>query len=293
MKKLTSYLPNNNFEKAILKNDEINELVLADPDFNKQSRIDMILGADVYAELILGGLIKAPNNAYIIQETEIGWILSGPISKSNTNRTLCMTASLNEMDEKMQKFWELEEIGGENSMKPEEQECMEHFNNTIKRDSDGTYVVSLPFKKNAKSLGNSKRMAMAQFFQLEKKFKREPQLKLAYVKYINELMEKSYIRRSFDDNNETHCFLPHHPVFKDSSTTQVRPVFDASRKTSNGQSLNDMLIIGPKLQENLFDILLRFRSHKIAFTADIEKMYLHVKLEENDQRFQKIFWREA
>lgn len=144
LKKLTSYLPNNNFEKAILKNDEINELVLADPDFNKQSRIDMILGADVYAELILGGLIKAPNNAYIIQETEIGWILSGPISKSNTNRTLCMTASLNEMDEKMQKFWELEEIGGENSMKPEEQECMEHFNNTIKRDSDGTYVVSLP-----------------------------------------------------------------------------------------------------------------------------------------------------
>lgn len=52
-----------------------------------------------------------------------------------------------------------------------------------------------------------------------------------------------------------------------------------------------MLITGPRLQENLFDILLRFRTHKVAFTADIEKMYLHVKLAENDQRFQKILWR--
>lgn len=86
--------------------------------------------------------------------------------------------------------------------------------------------------------------------------------------------------------------MPHHPVLKQSSTTQVRPVFDASRKTSNGIALNDMLITGPKLQDDLFNILVRFRTHKIAFTADIEKMYLHIQLNEKDQQYQKIVWRE-
>lgn len=92
--------------------------------------------------------------------------------------------------------------------------------------------------------------------------------------------------------NTPHCYLPHHPVLKQSSTTQVRPVFDASRETSNGIALNDMLITGPKLQDDLFNILVRFRTHKIAFTADIEKMYLHVQLNEKDQQYQKIVWRE-
>lgn len=292
LKKLTSLLPGSSFNKSLVNRDELADLIMADPDFNKQGRIDMILGADVYTELILNGMIKAHDKSFVAQETEIGWVISGPIFKQKTEEIICMVASLEEIDERLQCFWELEEINGEKIWKPEEQECMEHFENTIARDEDGKYVVSLPFKKNASLLGNSKRMAAAQFFQLEKKFGRQPELKTAYVKYIDELIENGYMKIAQNDDNEPHCYLPQHPVFKESSTTQVRPVFNASQKTSNGIALNDMLLTGPKLQENLFDIMLRFRSHKIAFTADIAKMYLHIKLNENDQRFQKIFWRE-
>lgn len=212
MSKLTAFLPTKDFDKSMMQTNELEVLTLADPDFNKSARIDMILSADVYTELILEGMIKAHDNSYVAQETEIGWIVSGPIKKQRAKSAICMTASINEIDMNLQKFWELEEIDNENSMKPEEQECMDHFNETVSRERDGTYVVSLPFKQNAKPLGNSKRMAMAQFFQLEKKFKREPQLKIAYVKYIDELIEKGYMKLSFDSDNKQHCYLPHHPV---------------------------------------------------------------------------------
>lgn len=66
-------------------------------------------------------------------------------------------------------------------------------------------------------------------------------------------------------------YIPHHAVFKDTSiTTKVRVVFDASCKTSSGLSLNDCLMVGPNLQQDLLSILLRFRTFKYVITADIQ-----------------------
>ena len=57
-------------------------------------------------------------------------------------------------------------------------------------------------------------------------------------------------------------FLPHHAVFKhSSSTTKLRVVFDGLAKTTNGLSLNDILLVGPNVQQDLSSILLRFRIH--------------------------------
>jgi hypothetical protein len=51
-------------------------------------------------------------------------------------------------------------------------------------------------------------------------------------------------------------------VIKESSDTiKLRVVFDGSASNTTEVSLNDPLHTGPKLQEDLFDILLRFRSH--------------------------------
>lgn len=58
-----------------------------------------------------------------------------------------------------------------------------------------------------------------------------------------------------------------------STTTKLRVVFDASAKTNTGESLNDQLLIGPKIQEDISNILIQFRFHKYALTADVEKMY--------------------
>ncbi|XP_055589904.1 uncharacterized protein LOC129742084 [Uranotaenia lowii] len=90
------------------------------------------------------------------------------------------------------------------------------------------------------------------------------------------------------------CFLPHHPVVKEASTTtKVRVVFDASCKTSSGVSLNDALYAGPVVQEDLRSIILRCRTKHIMVVADVEKMFRQIKIDSNDSPLQSILWRSS
>jgi hypothetical protein len=91
-----------------------------------------------------------------------------------------------------------------------------------------------------------------------------------------------YKRGQFQFGERVKHFLP-------SGNTGV--VFNASHKTNNNQSINDNLLVGPKLQQDLFCILIRFRIHKIIITADIKKMYRQIQLHSDHRKYQQIFWR--
>ena len=69
-------------------------------------------------------------------------------------------------------------------------------------------------------------------------------------------------------------YLPMDAVRKEhSSTTKLRVVFDASAKSASGISSNDLLLVGLTVHSPLIDVLLRFRVHCVALTADVSKMY--------------------
>ena len=81
-------------------------------------------------------------------------------------------------------------------------------------------------------------------------------------------------------------YLPHHGVVKTTSlTTKTRVVFDGSCKSSTNISLNDALMVGPTIQDDLFSTFTRFRTFTYALTADIEQMYRQFKLCENHRIF--------
>jgi len=74
----------------------------------------------------------------------------------------------------------------------------------------------------------------------------------------------------------------------DKTTTKVRIVFDCSAKT-DGVSLNDAICAGPKLQKDLFDVLIRFRRNPMALAKE---MYLQVQIEERDRPYFQLLWRD-
>jgi hypothetical protein len=135
--------------------------------------------------------------------------------------------------------------------------------------------------------------AVARLLQIERKFTREPRYKEEYNKFIKEYLEFGHMKKYNNKfTSDEIYFIPHHAVLKESSTTtKLRVGFDASANTKKCENLNQQCFTGPKLQENLTRLLIRWRSHKYVFTADVEKMYRQIKIHEEDQRYQKIVWR--
>lgn len=65
---------------------------MADPNYFVKSKIDIVLGADIFDELILDGVKKGLKNTPIAQLTALGWIISGKLyvssHHSDSNETL-------------------------------------------------------------------------------------------------------------------------------------------------------------------------------------------------------------
>lgn len=282
MKSLTRNLPNQSFTRpqwGFLKN-----IPLADPEFNVSRPIDVLLGADVYSNIILAGICKTDNMTPVAQQTRLGYILCGKVPTLQCNVVV-------EETEALHKFWEIEDIAEEPSYSTEDTDCVNFYKSTTTRLIDGKYQVRLPLKPNFDQLGQSKNKAIAQFLQLERKFNKNQEMAKEYKQFIHEYQELGHMKVAIG-NKKTECYLPHHCVIRDSTTSSHRVVFNASQCTSSGESLNDYMCKGPNLQKDLLTLILEWRQYKIAFTADIEKMFRQIWVHEEDQALQKIVWRE-
>ncbi|XP_063837164.1 uncharacterized protein LOC135086309 [Ostrinia nubilalis] len=169
---------------------------------------------------------------------------------------------------------------------------MDIYTTTTTRLKDGRYQVRLPFKNNINEMGDSKRKATAQFLQLEKKFYNNTQIASKYKSFMDEYQELGHMKLASDKSTQEY-FLPHHCIIRDSTTTSLRVVFNASQATTNGKSLNDYMHKGPNLQNDLFELILKWRQYPIALTADIEKMFRQIMVHPEDLKYQKILWRDS
>ncbi|XP_062556850.1 uncharacterized protein LOC134221678 [Armigeres subalbatus] len=138
-------------------------------------------------------------------------------------------------------------------------------------------------------------MALKRFLHLERKLERQPELKEQYSQFIAEYEQLGHMREIQEEPNEnvgSVYYLPHHSVLRPTSTTtKLRVVFDGSAKTTTGVSINDVLMTGLTIQNDLAAILLRFRGFRYVFTLDIPKMFRQVGIHPQDASYQRIFWR--
>lgn len=264
--------------------------ILADPAAEKSDGIDILLDAAAYAKILKPGLIKGAEVEPIAQNTEFGWSVSGQSSQKSVKKAVVHVSTL---DEQLNRIFETDDsIDNDSSETDEQKMCEEHIMNTHTRNTDGEYMVQMPFKNGltAPSLSDSRKKAIATFFQLESRFKKNQSLRNEYTNFINEYFEMNHMEPS--NKERSGVYLPHHAVFKESTTTKLRVVFNTSQSSSNGMSLNEQFAIGKTNQRDIVAILLAWRFKQFACTSDIEKMYRQIWIHPSQRMFQKILWRD-
>ncbi|XP_055613967.1 uncharacterized protein LOC129760346 [Uranotaenia lowii] len=270
---------------------------LADPAFFQSNSVDLVLGIECFFEFFeTGRRISLGANLPALNESVFGWIVCGGVSQPDSSLRVSCNVSANEtLDMLVSRFWESEEIGSKRNYSPEESLCEEIFEQTVQRSSSGRYSVALPTKKIAVSrLGGSRDIAYRRLLGTERRFARDTELKRQYMEFMEEYHQLGHMRKvpAEDIGNFRRCFLPHHPVIKEASTTtKVRVVFDASCKTSSGVSLNDVLMTGPVVQDDLRSIIMRCRTKAIMLVADVEKMFRQIEIQPEDRPLQCVLWR--
>lgn len=272
----------------------IQGLTLADPDFYKPGSVDLLLGAEVFASLLLPGSVDGGPDQPSALNSVFGWLLLGGVGCKREIQSFCITNG-DLLHEEVKRFWELESFGSSHRLIPADIRCEALFTNRHTRDSTGRYVVPLPFKEEDEdhSFPGSRNVALRRFHSIERKLVKNPELYLQYNDFMKDYLESGHMSLVPVDKLQSGRYhIPHHCILRpDSVTTKLRVVFDASSKDARGISLNDTLLIGPKLQSNIAEILLNFRVHPVVFTADMRQMYRMIRVDDDSRKFQHIFWR--
>lgn len=283
-------------------------------DFPKPAQdglVDLLIGVD-NAELHYSRAdVRGKEGGPIARLGPLGWTCIGSPeggqstgTRTHISRTLFTReplASINgtccDIDHTLKRFWEVENCGTESHdtkiFTEEENEALRKLEDSISYTGE-RYKVGVPWKDNKPELPDNRHTAMSRLCNTENKLKKDAVVGTEYAQTIQAYVEKGYLRKVQQDEASPPevWYLPHFPVVRmDKTTTKVRIVFDCSAKT-DGVSLNDVIYAGPKLQTDLFDVLIRFRRNPVALACDIKEMYLQVEIEESDRPYFRMLWRD-
>ncbi|GFT25907.1 DUF1758 domain-containing protein [Trichonephila clavipes] len=151
--KITCDLPQ--FQVDAFALNTFKHLKLADVTCLQPSPIVILLGADVFGEIMLNRHLNVPGQSLTAIESIFGWVVLGKI-KISCERIMSNHTSYNAVAFQLDKFWQLEKLSETKPFTNEEIACENHFKRTYTRDSTGRFAVNFPFQDSSDELGSSR-----------------------------------------------------------------------------------------------------------------------------------------
>jgi len=276
----------------------LHNLKLAHPvNSTEKFQISLLIGVDYYWEIVGNHIVRGTGPTAM--ESKLGYLLSGPLpvqSEHPITHSYTTLAVNFEFSDHAENPSSMIPTLLEHEFKAVSQEpFMETYQRDhISRDKDGYYVVRFPWRPNHPPLPSNKAICERQTRTLARKLARQPAMLNLYGNIISEQEKRQFIECApieIERPTTGVHYIPHHPVYKNSSTTSVRIVYNCScRQSPKYASLNDCLLVGDTPLIDVCVILLRFRLHQYALSTDIEKAFLHVKLDEQDRDYTRFLW---
>ena len=266
--------------------------------------ISVVIGADHFSKFIRGTTriqgvnLFSSTGGYIIygqlpcdksdSTVDVNTVVMSKIQVQDQMVDSCLLQDLPKPP--IHNLWELDTIGiKEDSLTVGERHAVDFFTKSIQYDGD-KYWVRLPWKRDPSEVPTNYRMAVGQLNSLQTHLSKNSSKFDQYNQVIREYLHNDFVEEVVDSQVKGH-YLPHHGVAKESKTTPLRVVFNASAKSkSSDLSLNDALETGPSLTEKLASSLINLRIGKFAVIADISKAFLRIGLQAQDRDYVRFLW---
>lgn len=131
IKSITSVCPPKRI--GTLLQDCLRGIELADSNFMESGKIDILLGANIYAKILTEGILQVPNKGLVAQRTRLGWILFGEIPSNEDMKDTGTSSTLSTftaeetadviLNKQLEKFWEEEELLPKRRITKKESKC--------------------------------------------------------------------------------------------------------------------------------------------------------------------------
>ncbi len=207
---------------------------------------------------------------------------------------LCLGRSRDEeLQSLVARMWEVDASYGKQKVSVQDQQIFQMLRRELKF-KQGKYELPTIWKIGHPNIDNNYHFAKKRLTSLlrNKQFN-QPEIMASYTQQIEEWLQEDYTEEVVTDQPEKDqaFYLPHFAVIRwDKASTKVRIVMDAAARTGRHQALNQCLQKGPKLINELVTVLLNFRRRPVALAADIKKMFLQIRMREEDRDFHRFVW---
>ncbi|XP_064627990.1 uncharacterized protein LOC135487824 [Lineus longissimus] len=282
--------------------DYLQEVRLPVVEKSSELHVGLLIGINSPKAMEPFRVIPSDGNGPFAVKTRLGWAINGPLGDQdredvgigsivhivqNTRVDTDLLAAVNrqvDYDFSERVVDEVEECS------LEDKQFLESVEKSIEH-KDGHYTIGLPFKDSDVKMPCNRSQAEQRLKHLEKRFVRDPDFHREYSEFMNKTIAKGYARKvpaGAEPKEGRLWYLPHHGVYHPQKK-KLRVVFDCAARFA-GTSLNDRLLSGPNLTNNLVGTLHRFRQGDTALVGDIEAMFCQVKVHSRDVDFLRFLW---
>lgn len=254
----------------------------------------ILIGQDNVELLVTQKSRMGSSRSMVASETPFGWMVEGQ-DKATPGPQRCMVTILANPEEDclekiVEQYIEAENFG----LVPDDCVVMESDDDVyarklmekVTRCLGNRYETGLLWRPEGASLPNNYVVAEQRHQALMRKLRRNADEMEMVQEMLRGHEEKGYISRSQADPSHS-WFLPIFTICN--SRGKLRLVMDGAAEYRN-VSLNSALVTGPDLTASLVFVLMRFRVGELAFSGDIQEMYLRVMMREEDRWAQQILW---
>ena len=249
-------------------------------------------------------------------QTRFGWVIGGGTNSQSQRITGEVTAahaiccsvvlaaagrSVSSAAETVQRMWALDTIGitdptSKTNLTTDEESALDQFQKSVSY-SNNEYTVQMPKRNSIIELENNLNVARRRLNAKIRQLSKEPQRYARYHEEIMSFVNKGHAREieapkeAEATKKDGSYYMPHHEVVTIGAAGEKwRIVFDCSASERDVTALNHHLLPGPNLNPEIVTLLLNFRLHPVAISADITQAYMQIRVREEDRGLFRFLW---